>query len=298
MFLFGFLHQVTLHHQIALQNGTTNLPAFHCSCSWDICWWMLGELSQCSPEGLCALYIWFNNSHYLVFQPWPCTLPSAARALLIILCFLGFICFHKFLCMARIFLLVLKFTAIYLQSTELLLVSYLPEGWFFFPHGGMWWVIQWTWFVSSFKTPVVHGSNWQPQNYPSCCSKVENCFPEVIVAVVASSLCWLMKGFQTVWWKYWVYFEIRSAVLIHMQMSPLQRRCPWQDIPCALVEKKSFSSSQSVQCFGKSELAVKISFCFPRCSTPCPSSGIQHLEFQLGLAKHSYKLLDIPDPHE
>lgn len=104
----------------------------------------------------------------------------------------------------------------------------------------MWWVIQWTWFVSSFKTPVVHGSNWQPQNYPSCCSKVENCFPEVIVAVVASSLCWLMKGFQTVWWKYWVYFEIRSAVLIHMQMSPLQRRCPWQDIPCALVEKKSF----------------------------------------------------------
>lgn len=132
---------------------------------------MLGELSQCSPEGLCALYIWFNNSHYLVFQPWPCTLPTAAQALLIILCFSGFICFHKFLCMARIFLLVLKFTVIYLQSTELLLVSYLAEGFYFFPCGRMWWEIQWTWFVSSFKPPVVHGSNWQPQNYPSCCSK-------------------------------------------------------------------------------------------------------------------------------
>lgn len=166
---------------------------------------MLGELSLCSPEGLCALYIWFHNSYDLVFQPWPCSVPTVAQALLIILCFLGFICFHKFLFMAHIFSSVFKvysnLSLIYRSALSIL----FGRG-FFFPRGRMWWVIQWTWFVSSFKTPVVHGSNWRPQNYPSCCSKVENCFPEVIVALVASSPCWLMKVFQIVWWKYWVYF--------------------------------------------------------------------------------------------
>lgn len=117
---------------------------------------------------------------------------------------------HISMHISPIFLLFLNFTIIYLcnsdaVSRELLLVILLGWGGIFFflwkEVGGINSVN--IMCLSVFKNPVICRSNslLLTQNYPSLCSKMENGFTEMIVAIMKSSLYRLTQTFQTVLWK-------------------------------------------------------------------------------------------------